>query len=167
MYKKLIVFSVVLVLLCLVISAYQTRAAQEINQDKSYYNKKGLSYFNEGFYKLTPKGRSDEAAQNYNLAIIEFKKAIAINDSYLEAHLNLARVYEVQKNFRLAATEYEKAIQLNPGDIDLYVKLALTLVELNQFNQAIETLQRAKSFTTDKEIINKLNGYIEKIRQEL
>lgn len=167
MLKKSILFLAVLFLVASIFTVYEKRIeANDTKGDEIYFNKKGLSYFNHGFYKLTPKGRQDEASPYYESAIIEFKKAIELNDSYLEPKLNLARVYQVLKNYQMEAELYKRIIQLNPTDIDLYWKLALALLELKQYDDAISQLETAKEYTLDEEIRDILNGYIEKIYQE-
>ena len=168
MFKKSILFLAVLFLVASIFTVYEKRIdANDTKSDETYFNKKGLSYFNHGFYKLTPKGRLDEASQYYELAIIEFKKAIEINESFLQAYLNLARVYFVQKRFPEAAQVYIKALELNPTDIDIHLKLVLTYSMAEKYAEAIDQLKTARSLTTDEEVIEKLNGFIEKFSQEL
>jgi len=168
MFKKSILFLAVLFLVASIFTVYEKRTeANDTQGSETYFNKKGLSYFDHGFYKLTPKGRTDEASQYYESAIIEFKKAIEINESFLQAHLNLARVYFVQKRFPEAAQVYIKALQLNPTDIDIHLKLALAYSRVEKYAEAIDQLKTARSLTTDEEAIEKLNGYIEKLSQEL
>ena len=122
-----------------------------------------MEYYKKGFYEFTPKRQLDEARQNYEMAVSEFKKAISVNSGSEEAHRNLARVYYVQENFEEAAKEYQKVTQLNPYNIDAHVVLALTLTKLNKFEDAIAQLQNAKAWTTDEKVLEKLNGYIQKL----
>ena len=130
---------------------------------ESYHIQKGMEYYKKGFYELAPKRQQEEARQNYDLAVSEFQKAISMNPGSEEAHRNLARVYYVQKNFEEAAKEYQKVTQLNPYDIDAHVILALTLTKMNKFEDAIAQLQNAKAWTTDEKVLEKLNGYIQKL----
>ena len=130
------------------------------NMDNTYYKEKGMHYFNEGFYKLTPRGKNNEARKQYQLAINAFKEALKIKEDK-DTRSKLARVYYVQQDYEMAAGEYMKASQLDPYDIDTYVNLALTYMDLKKFNKAIETLEAAKTWTADENIIMKLNSYIE------
>jgi tetratricopeptide (TPR) repeat protein len=164
-----VILSMSLVLLTLGISGLYDRCeAEEIKKDREEvsYNKKGLDYFKKGFYELAPKSRSQEAAQYYELAILEFKKAIATNDRYVEAHRNLARVYYVQKKFGKSIEKYKNVTLLDPYDIDTYVNLALAYVQRENYDQVIEQLETAKNWTENEAIIDKLNGYIKKLEQE-
>jgi tetratricopeptide (TPR) repeat protein len=167
MPKKNHVFLVILVIavVFLVFPLGKQTKSEERDKDENYYNEKGLSYFNEGFYKHTPKHKQLEALKQYKEAIKAFKKAIAMNDNYVEAHLNLARVYYVQKRFPEAAAQYEIAIKLDQcNNIDTYVNLALVYMDLKEYDKAVETLEAAKACTSDEDIIKKLDSYIDTAR---
>ncbi|MFO7555630.1 MAG: tetratricopeptide repeat protein [Desulfobacterales bacterium] len=134
-------------------------------QGESYHNEKGLSHFKNGFYNFTPKHQKEKASKEYELAIQEFNKALVINPNYAEAHLNLARVYYVQKKFLKAAEHYKKLTNLDPYDIDGYLYTASAYEKAQKYDEAIAELEIAKEKTTDPQIIEKLDSYIEKIEQ--
>ena len=134
--------------------------------DEAYHNQKGLSHFKKGFYSLTPQHRKEEASQEYGLAIKEFQKAITLNKKSVQAHRNLARVYDVQKRYLEAAEEYKQVTDLEPMDIDTYVLTALAYTQIQRYDEAIEQLEIAKTFATDEAVIDKLSEYIEKVEQE-
>ena len=154
---------VITVAALLLVAAPEGSGAQETTHDARYYNKLGLSYFNEAYYELTPKGRRQEAIQRYEQAIAAYKRAIAIDDAYVDGHRNLARVYYVQKRYSDAAQVYKRVTALNPSDIDAYVKLASVYAQLQMYPEAIEQLEKAKSFTTDDIVLRQLDGFIEKL----
>jgi tetratricopeptide (TPR) repeat protein len=149
----------------LMVPSFRSAESQEVDKNEIYHNSKGKEYFEEGFYDLTPKNKTREASQKYELAVKEFQKAIEINDNYVEAHLNLARIYFLQKKYKKAAKEYKKATELDPQDLDTYVHLALAYVEMEKTGKAIRALEIAKTWTTDETIIERLNGYIAKLEQ--
>lgn len=132
-------------------------------KEKMDYVERGKAYFDTGFYHLTTKHRQVEAAQQYALAVREFKKAIAANPDDEVAYRHLARVYVVQHRPAEAAAAYQKVIALNPGDVTTYVPAALALVEMQQYDKAIKTLQAAKGYTDDKAALLKIDSYIAKI----
>jgi tetratricopeptide (TPR) repeat protein len=125
----------------------------------------GRAHFETGFYRLTPKHRAAEAAREYALAIRAFKQAIAADPENEAAYRHLARVYEVQHRPAEAAAAYQKVIALNPGDVDVYLFASLALVESRQYDEAIETLQRARGYTDDTTALRKIDGYIMKIEK--
>ena len=133
--------------------------------DAAYHNQKGLDYFNKGFYDHGPKRQVQEAEQNYGLATAEFKRALSLDPASADAHRNLARLYYVQKNFDGAAQEYKKVTELASYDLDAYVNLALAYIELGKYDAAIETLRAAKTQTADQKAREKLDTYIDKVRQ--
>lgn len=150
----------------LIFSTYEQGESQGITQDEVYYNERGLSYFNEGFYKLMPKGKKEEASQRYEQAVTTFKEAIAINETYVDAHCNLARTYYVQKSFSEAAEEYKRVSELTPFDIDVYVKVASAYAKLHKYSEAIEQLERAKMYTSENVVLNRLNDLIKRLEQK-
>ncbi|MBN1547710.1 MAG: tetratricopeptide repeat protein [Syntrophaceae bacterium] len=134
------------------------------DREPSSHNQQGLAYFKQGFYEHAPRNQGVEAERNYGLAIREFKAAISLDPFYTEAHRNLARVYYVQKNFHGAAEEYQRVTELDPGNLDAYVNLALSLIELNKLDEAIQALQHAKDQTSDPEALQSLETYISKVQ---
>ena len=157
-----IIALVVPILLIVPIAASQNPNA---SRNEAYHNQRGLEYYKEGFYQLAPKQRFKEADQYYDLAVAEFKEAISVNANYADAYRNLARVYYVQKKFGEAVEAYKKVTELNPDDLDSYVNLAVAYTQIQRYDEAIEQLEIAKTRTTDANIIEKLNGYIQKVKQ--
>lgn len=142
--------------------------AEEVNksiQGESYHNEKGLSHFKNGFYNFTPKHQKEEASKEYEIAIQEFNKALVINPDYAEAHRNLARVYYVQKKYLKAAKHYKKLTNLGPEDIDSYLYTASAYEKAQKYDKAIAELENAKNKTSNPQIIDKLDSFIEKIKQ--
>jgi tetratricopeptide (TPR) repeat protein len=160
MTRRMIICMFLALLLVLSTGAFSMCLAQG---GGSPHNEKGWGYYKKGFYEYAPHNRHQEANQYYEMAITEFKKAIAANDNDVAAHRNLARVYHVQKKYGLSATEYKRVTELSPEDIDAYVNLALAYSYLNNFDEAIAQLELAKTKTNDPVTIGKLNGYIEKL----
>ena len=128
------------------------------------HNQKGLEYFKKGFYDHAPKNQRAETERNYGLAVMEFKAAISIDSSNVEARRNLARVYYLQQNFDGAAEEYKRVTELAPGDLDAHVNLALSLIELKRLDEAIQVLENAKRQTSDPKTLNTLDIYLSKVR---
>lgn len=129
----------------------------------SYHYQRGMEFFKKGFYEHAPKSQVAEAKRNYESAVTEFRAAIAKDPSLTEAHRNLGRVYYIQKDFKGAAQEYAKVTELAPGDIDAYINLALSLISLERFDEAIESLESAKQQTSDAKALKTLDSYIAKI----
>jgi len=131
----------------------------------SSHNEQGWVYFKKGFHEYAPHNKHQEANQYYEMAIVEFRKAIAVNADDVAAHRNLARVYHVQQKYSLSAKEYKRVTELSPEDVDAYVNLAVAYSHLRRYDEAIEQLELAKTKTNDPVAIGKLNGYIEKLEK--
>lgn len=144
-------------------SVTQKKDAQETKE--IYHFKRGISHFEVAIYQLTPKGRSQEAHQEYLLAIQEFKQALVSNPAHKESHRKLARVYVLMKDFEKAATQYQKLTGLDPYDIDTYVLTSLAFIECKNYEQARECLETAKVMTTDPKIVRQLELYLLKLER--
>ena len=131
----------------------------------SLHNDRGWGYFKKGFYDSAPHNKHQEANQYYEMAIVEFKKAIAANEGDVAAHRNLARVYHVQQKYALSAAEYKRVTELRPEDVEAYANLADAYYRLHRYDAAIEQLELAKTKTNDPAVIGKLEGYIKKLEK--
>ncbi len=126
--------------------------------------RKGMEYFDTGFYELAPKRQAKEADHYYELAAGEFKKALSLDSTNVEASRRLGRVYYVQKRYSDAAELYKKVTILDPDNPDAYLDLADTYARLKNYREAIVQLEVAKTRTDDPVAIEKLNGFIDKLK---
>jgi len=151
----------------LLLSAMMPSPAAESGQSvkESDHNGKGLQYYNDAFYRHLPNGNKQEADRLFDLAVTEFKDAIASNPRNAAAYRNLARVYFVKKDFLQAADAFKSVTMLEPSDIDAYLQLAVSYTHIDKFAEAIRTLELAKMKTDDPRVIGKLDEYIRKIRE--
>jgi tetratricopeptide (TPR) repeat protein len=167
MLKKTLLFFLVFIMISsswVLIGHTANEMATDIS-DEAYYNQQGLSHFKRGVYELSPQQRKKEAAQEYRLAIQAFKKALSINPDNAEALRNLARVHAVQKDFLLAAELYVKLTVLDPYALDAYMYAASAFERAQRYDDARAQIETARSKTSDPEIIEKLNGYLEEIER--
>ena len=148
-----------LVLMCLTSGAQSPQSAKEAE-----HNRKGMQHYSEAFYQHLPKGKQREADQSFELAISEFRQAIAANPRFADPYRNLARLYYVKKDFLQAADAYKRFLSLEPRDVDAYLQLALSYTELDRFPEAIQTLETARRQTADPEVRSKLDGYLTKLK---
>ncbi len=123
----------------------------------------GKAHFKNAFYRLTPKHRQAEAAQEYSQAIHEFKKVITAHPNNKDAYRYLGRVYSMQDRPAKAAEAYLKVIELDPQEVDTYVLAAVELIGSQQYDKAIQTLQAAKEHTGNKSVLQKIDVYINRI----
>lgn len=152
-----------LVLLLLPVSA---AGGGEETAGTSQWNRKGLSYFNKGYYEDLAAGRTAAAEENFRKAAEAFQEAVAVDDRSVEAHRNLGRVYMIQKKYELAAGEYRKVIVLEPENVDARLPLASVLEKLGRPEEAMDVLKEAKSLTRNSIVLKNLDGLINKLETE-
>ncbi len=78
-----------------------------------------------------------------NQAIACWKRAIAAQPDFSEAHGNLGIALARCDKLPDAVAEYNKAIQLNPTYVEAYCNLGVALQQQGKFDQAINCYQRA------------------------
>jgi tetratricopeptide (TPR) repeat protein len=126
--------------------------------------RRGVGHFDKAFYDLTPHKRDLEASQEYDLAIVEFQRELAVRPSSATAHGYLARIYYLRKQFDKAAGHYDKLTELDPFNIDAYVLAALAYAEDGEIAEARTRLETAKHQTTDPSALSRLDEYLAKLQ---
>jgi tetratricopeptide (TPR) repeat protein len=93
-------------------------------------------------------GRAYAEAGNPDLAIVEFKKAIALNPRLPEAHYCLGASYllsQGQVGFPEAVNEFHRELELNPDDYFSLAQLGYIAFSERNFTEAEQYLKRAAS----------------------
>ena len=78
-----------------------------------------------------------------NLAIENYKKAIAINPEYSKAHFNLAGVYHELDEFDASIQSYQNAIIIEPSNAEAQNNLGNLLIDSIVLDSAIESYYKA------------------------
>ena len=84
--------------------------------------------------------------QQYDEAIVNFKKALELNPNLINAYNYLGRAFNQKKQFNEAIAFFQKAIQINPTDPTAYINLGILLQNMNQHEKAIECFRAALRF---------------------
>ncbi|MCK4428675.1 MAG: tetratricopeptide repeat protein, partial [candidate division Zixibacteria bacterium] len=69
------------------------------------------------------------------------KKALKLDPSYVDAHVNLGNLYLARGQYQMAITQYNTALKLDSKMIQAYYNLAITYVKTKQLNKAVEVLK--------------------------
>jgi tetratricopeptide (TPR) repeat protein len=103
--------------------------------DASSYMQRGLKYLKLG---------------DNNKSILDFNKAIEIDNQYADAYGNRGLAYQALGKDKQAIADFNKAIELNPQDAISYYSLGNVYFVLGNYNQAItnydEAIERDKEF---------------------
>jgi tetratricopeptide (TPR) repeat protein len=92
------------------------------------YNNRGLCYKN---------------LKNYNFALEDYHKAIALNPNFSGAYANRGVCYVELKKYELALADFDKAISLNPNDAKAYHNRGNCYSDLKNYERALEDCHKA------------------------
>jgi hypothetical protein len=90
-------------------------------------------------------GRGDayNMLKQYDLAIPDFKKALALQEAYPEAHYNLGLAYYYKGMHQDAINEYTRAIQVKPDLAVAYFNRSGTYYTIQQYKLALDDALKA------------------------
>ena len=94
------------------------------------------------FYNSLGNVHSDYGPQ-LDKAIECYKKVIALDSKFYEAHRNLGSVFWKQGKLTKAIKCYQRALALKPDFIDAIISLGIAFMDQGKLNQAIDCCQRA------------------------
>ena len=77
----------------------------------------------------------------YEEAIVSYQKALQINDSSPECHLNLASAYNDLKDLQYALHHYERAIELDEDNVDAYICIGNILEQYEKYDRAKQSYE--------------------------
>jgi tetratricopeptide (TPR) repeat protein len=89
------------------------------------------------------RGQSYLQAKNYDRAISDYTKAIAIDDKNLAAYIGRADVYAFQKQYQNAIDDYDRAIKLDPKLTAAYRNRGYVYAQQQEYTKAIASLNQA------------------------
>lgn len=90
-------------------------------------------------------GRYFQGQRRYEQAAQAYKKAIAADDGFVEAHNGLGVVYSMQGKYDEAVVEFVTAIGLAPKSSHLYNNLGHTFYLKGAYAEAVSVLEQAAS----------------------
>ena len=80
---------------------------------------------------------------DFEEALAQYRRALAIHPGYLAAQLNLAQAIALRRPFEEAVGEYRKAVAIAPGDATAHYEFAVALADHGRREEAIEQFQAA------------------------
>jgi tetratricopeptide (TPR) repeat protein len=100
---------------------------------------------------LTDLGDADGAVKHYRAAIKVAEDGDAFRE-FAEAHNNLGRVFwKYKRDLTLAEKHCRKAVELKPDYAEAHNNLAVVLIQLGQYDEAVEHLNTALEDLTEQQ----------------
>lgn len=97
--------------------------------------------------------RADEnvGKGEYDLAIVDYNKAVELNPKSVPAYFNRARAFYFKRDFAGAIESYGKVIELTPNDSVVYFNRAVAYEKLGDALKAAEDYEKAIALDADNE----------------
>jgi tetratricopeptide (TPR) repeat protein len=94
-------------------------------------------------YEVLPNAEPDPTDSLATLAMINARRAVALDSALGDAQLALALALDLRLRMREALVRYRKAIALDPGSATAHHLLGISLLNLGRTDEAIAELSRA------------------------
>ncbi len=138
-------FTLCFVVLGALLFSYQSYARTKIWKDSETLwtdvidknpNESGAGYFNRGHYYQFDKN-------DFENALIDYNKAIAILPESYEAYNNRGLIFLNQHNWDLALNDFNKALAINPNYTETYNNRGLLNYNKNNYEAALTDINKA------------------------
>lgn len=115
------------------------QALEKINKSIELKNDWDISYF----YRAV----ANQALENFDDAMLDYTKAIQINDKMTDAYYNRARITLSRKDIpnpdvKKAVLDLEKALELDEKFVDALFAMAAAQKKLENYHKALEYLEK-------------------------
>ncbi len=116
-----------------------SQAIEKFNQSIALKNDWEISYF----YRAA----AHQALGELDEAMLDFTKAISINEKMTDAYYNRAQIILTRKDIpnpdiNKAVEDLEKALELDPKFVDALFAMAAAYKKLGEYHKALEYLER-------------------------
>lgn len=123
--------------------------SMEMDRAAAQAYKDSLEFDSENPLVYTAIGECQERMELWNLAELNYKKALAIDPEYVEALMGLGAIRENEGELAKAIAYYEKGVKNDDFHLDNRHILVETYVKTNRFDEAITHLEEMKKFFPD------------------
>jgi len=110
---------------------------------ESYLSPQEQIITKESFEDLFKKANNYFRNEDYNNAILYYKKALKLNPTCAHTYFNLGQAYYWSKNPKKALKSYKKTIRHQPNHARAYAQIGRLFFEARQYGDAIIPLKRA------------------------
>lgn len=88
-------------------------------------------------------GNAYVATEQPDSAIVQYNRAVELDENYAKAYVNLGIVYDGKHDRRRARQAYERAIEINPEDVLAYCHLGYNYYEAGEHDAAMALYSKA------------------------
>lgn len=108
---------------------------------------KSLEFKNDWEIPYFYRAVANQALENFDDAILDYTKAIQLNEKMVDAYYNRAKILLSRKDIEnpdinRAVTDLEKALEFDPKFIEALYAMAATQKKLENYNEALIYLDR-------------------------
>lgn len=122
-----------------------TEALEKITQSIAMKNDWEISYF----YRAV----ANQALENFDDAILDYTKALQINDKMTDAYYNRAKILltrkDIESDLNKIVQDLEKALELDPNFVDALYAMGAVQKKLENYHKALEYLNKAIELNPD------------------
>ncbi len=87
--------------------------------------------------------------ENFDEAIINYRKSVKINPDYAEVHNNLGSAFYKLKKYDESIKSYQRAIQIKPHFAEAHNNLGIVFKELGKYDKSVDSYKRAIQIRPD------------------
>jgi TolB-like protein/Tfp pilus assembly protein PilF len=138
---------------CLQAYEYYTRINPEANEIAKQLAEEAISFdpeYSWPYYVLARTniaavwlGTTESPKQSIGKAMGLLKKALALDDTFAEAHGALGFIYSMDRQYDKGVAEAERAVALNPNSAESHVRLGKTLSFASRWEESIPEYRKA------------------------
>ena len=123
-----------------------SEAIEKINQSLDLKNDWEIPYF----YRAV----ANQALENFDDAILDYTKALQINEKMTDAYYNRAKILLSRKDIEnpdinRAISDLEKSLELDPNFVDALYAMAAAQKKIENYSEALKYLDRVLKLSPD------------------
>lgn len=108
---------------------------------------------------VSRRGLVYHRAKNYDAAIAEYDKAIAIEPGFAPAFRGRAESYFGKRDFQKAKADYDEYLKLNSGSQSAMVRYAQFLYLVQDYKPSLDLISKLQTAGVDNNTLMRIKGY--------
>ena len=88
--------------------------------------------------------------RQYDPALNDFNRALAINRNLYQAYFNRGIVYNIRQQYDLAAADFSEVLRLKPDNAEAHNHIGAILIKMGRYEEAETHRKKARDIKTDR-----------------